>query len=221
MKNKDLFLIILVFLLFSSCSDEKDKLEKTDDNDESFVDEYDNYDKPSALYIMLAYSTHDTLWSTGNNIKWYNAKTDELKFHKIPISMVHSLSIIVFLDDKQLISFDATSNVSSNTTHYPCIIGDDDGKYVYRCKCGNKQDHVVGPTCEWRYEYTGTGGQYRISKGYPRWDPREEEREEYYDPWWGTSWASRDSIREENWKAIEPEWNIFIEQLKKEGRYRE
>lgn len=44
---------------------------------------------------------------------------------------------------------------------------------------------------------------YFICKGYPRWSD------------------IIDAEREKNWKAIEPEWNIFIEQLKKEGKYRE
>jgi hypothetical protein len=58
--------------------------------------------------------------------------------------------------------------------------------------------------------------RYYISKGYPGWHPSE----------WGEStkhwdWASIDEAREKSWKVIEPDWNKFIEQLKKEGRYRE
>ena len=35
------------------------------------------------------------------------------------------------------------------------------------------------------------------------------------------SWRDElEELADENWKAIEPEWNIFIRQLKKEGRYR-
>ena len=34
-------------------------------------------------------------------------------------------------------------------------------------------------------------------------------------------WDDFKVLLDENWKAIEPEWDIFIKQLKKEGRYRE
>jgi hypothetical protein len=52
-------------------------------------------------------------------------------------------------------------------------------------------------------------GRYYIKDGYPNWDWLQEDKNHpvYIE-------------REKNWKAIESGWNIFIEQLKKEGRYR-
>ena len=55
---------------------------------------------------------------------------------------------------------------------------------------------------------------YYISKGYPMWGPAERELMV------NTPWEQIDEEREKNWKAIEPGWNKFIEQLKKEGKYR-
>ena len=55
-----------------------------------------------------------------------------------------------------------------------------------------------------------------ISKCYPHCDYCEScKRPE------GVGWDDFYARVDENWKAIEPEWNIFIKQLKKEGRYRE
>ena len=198
MKKKDLLLMAVVFILFSCCSNESDK-----------------YDKPSALCIKSVYSVSekadagtyslvdwkesvdtgeeyneyekkpDALWSTGDNIKWYNGTTGELKFITEPRTILpreaeNPPKLVVFLDGKKLLSFDGYNGLSSiYAPNWPSIGLENDGLYY-------------------------------IGKGFPRWlDP--EKRPDNYD----------DLIvgREENWKAIEPEWNIFIEQLKKEGKF--
>ena len=51
--------------------------------------------------------------------------------------------------------------------------------------------------------YDTSKKRYYIAKGYPDWEGVLIEE------------------REKNWKEFEPGWNIFIEQLKKEGKYRE
>jgi hypothetical protein len=48
---------------------------------------------------------------------------------------------------------------------------------------------------------------YYIKDGYPDWE-------------WLTDEEPVQIERNKNWRAIESGWNIFIEQLKKEGRYR-
>ncbi|KAA6332682.1 hypothetical protein EZS27_018835 [termite gut metagenome] len=50
--------------------------------------------------------------------------------------------------------------------------------------------------------------RYYIKNGYPGWDEG------------NPNYLSVKEDREKNWKEIEQGWNIFIEQLKKEGRYR-
>jgi hypothetical protein len=50
---------------------------------------------------------------------------------------------------------------------------------------------------------------FNIGKGYPDWDLE--------------CFAKDDPLRierEKNWETIEPGWNLFVKQLKKEGRYR-
>ena len=184
MKNKDLFLIILVFLLFSSCNDDNEKKD-------------DKYDKPSALYFMSVtddgFNKNDglsgiewlpeeyeesSLWCTGDDIEWFDATTRTFKTNiELPYDVFQMPSsgkyLILYLDEKPLIRFEAITIVSSIETCSPSIT----------TKFKNKQE-------------------YLILKCYPPGDPICDKCEE-------------------NWKAIEPEWNIFIEQLKKEGRYRE
>lgn len=60
------------------------------------------------------------------------------------------------------------------------------------------------------FVYDFAENQIRISKGYPDWTVN----------YIGGSTSEIMRIREENWKEIEPGWNKFIAQLKKEGRYR-
>jgi hypothetical protein len=187
----------------------------------------------SALYFKAFYPNVDTrtysaeqedasksdiiLLFTGNDIKWYNATTGELKFNNIPNLPYPTFSRLdIYLDDFMLLSFRVASPFSSISTAFPCINAEFDGEQKYKgCKCGNKQDHIPGPNCESIWDYTGEGVRYYISRGYPRWDPKDRGVETSH---W--NWESIDAEREKNWKAIEPEWNLFIQQLKKEGKYR-
>ena len=158
------------------------------------------------------------LWCTGNDIKWYDATTGELKLKNIPkVPYMTFFKLTIFLDEVELFSLETANPYSSISTDFPCINWDMDGELIYTCsgKCGNKQDHIIGQACEIIWEYTGDGGHYYISKGYPRWHPLE--RDESTAHW---DWDSIDADREENWKTLEPGWSTFIEQLKKEGKYK-
>jgi hypothetical protein len=118
------------------------------------------------------------------------------------------------LNGNRLFSLDVANGASSIATDFPCInIKPERGEW--HCKTHPNETHFWGPTCEFGYIFIEER-HYYISKGYPRWHP--SERGESTKHW---DWASIDEAREKNWKVIEPEWNIFIEQLKKEGRYRE
>ena len=157
------------------------------------------------------------LWCTGNDIKWYNETTGELKLKNIPkVPYMTFFKLTIFLDDMELFSLETANPVSSIATAFPCINWEPDGELIYKgCKCGNEQDHITGKACEPIWDYTGDGGHYYISKGYPRWHPLE--RDESTAHW---DWDSIDADREENWKTLEPGWSTFIEQLKKEGKYK-
>ena len=143
------------------------------------------------------------LWCPGYNIKWFNATTGELKLNNTPSipELSGSIYLVVFLDDKKLLTFKTANNYSSATSDYPCIIMEP-GEGYWRCKTHLK-DHIPVPSCEMEYIMIKERSYY-ISKGYP--------------PRW-TGFAGEEC--EKNWKAIEPEYNLFIEQLKKEGKYRE
>ena len=207
-------LICGVFLLVSSCDKENDI------NSALSIYAFGQSETRSAAFDESKNEIKN-LWCTGNDIKWYNAATGELKFNITPPPIsgfppfIYEY-LVVFLDDKELIRLETVTGISSISTARPCITWEDDGERIYKgCKCGKELDHISGPTCEPIWEYTGNSGYY-ISKGYPRWDPKD--RDESTAHW---DWDSIDAAREENWKAIESEWNIFIEQLKKEGKYRE
>ena len=171
MKKKDLLLMVVVLLLFSSCGDE-----------------------PSALSIRTVYTVSqevvlDTFLCTGDNIKWYNGTTGELKFKNMPrvefgFPPRHIHYLIVLLGDIELIRFATVPSISSNSCLYACITEEPHKLYIRECY----------PFCDWAPGKRPEGTE---------WEG------------WGTV------IVDENWKAIEPEWNIFIKQLKKEGRYRE
>jgi hypothetical protein len=197
-------------LCFSSCT--KEKITK------------------SALHINAISYTVDTrssntekeikndtlLWCAGDNIEWYNVTTGELKLKKDPIAgstFLNNCYLIVFLDDNMLFSLNVANPVSSISTHFPCINWEPGERTCKGCKCGNKQDHISGPTCE--SIYVDEGAHYYISKGYPGWNPGDRGIETSH---W--DWESIDAEREKNWKTIEPGWSLFIQQLKKEGRYK-
>jgi hypothetical protein len=157
---------------------------------------------------------YDTvLWCHGNDIEWYNATTGELKLKNAPppeslfsyISPNFFISLSIYLNDIQLLSFPYISPYSSAGAAFPCIetVVEDGFKWV-GCQCGSKERaHVWGPNCQIileKSEYAAGTIRYFMGKSYPIWMADEE--------------------IEKKWKAIEPEWNIFINQLKKEGKYR-
>jgi len=115
----------------------------------------------------------DTLFLfTGDNVKWYNAKTKEIKFKNASL-MDYIPCLFVFLDEKELFILRVVPTIMSYTLDNPVLIYDTSQK------------------------------RYFFGKGYPDWD-----------------WGEFIEEREKNWKEIEPGWNLFVEQLKKEGRYR-
>ena len=178
-------------------------------------------------------SKYDTLvWCTGNDIEWYNATTGELKlkyFSELPYSL---FKLIVFLEEKQLFSLETSNTASSISTAFPCINWDEGKKMVHKYKGvffleTNEEPHYHDSNCEWE-ELVYCNPGYYISKGYPRMHPIIRElyinMGLYSDPNWyseSPSWADIDAACEKNWKAIEPGYNLFLEQLKKEGKYRE
>ncbi|MDL2306384.1 hypothetical protein LJC72_13805 [Bacteroides sp. OttesenSCG-928-D19] len=185
MKKGNLLLTVIVFLLFLSCSNEDDKQLKASALSIKSVYSISpkTYTESSNMENEIA--EFDSFWCAGNDIKWYNATTGELKFNITPPPIqgfppYNYQYLVVFLDDKELIRFETVTSISSIATAHPCILDDIDGL-----------------------------GFYYICKGYP-WNPKD-----------GNDSSNSDAEREKNWKAIEPEWNIFIEQLKKEGRYKE
>ena len=157
--------------------------------------------EPSALSIRSVNEREgiDSLWCSGDNIEWYNGTTGEIKFKtRLPISYsthwLYTSNLVVYLNDEKLISFIYTTDLSSTGYNLPCIVSETGGLYIRECT----------PGCNW----APGEGPIRPPEG-SWWGPE--------DAWWDGFKAMLD----ENWKAIEPEWNIFIKQLKKEGRYRE
>ena len=158
------------------------------------------------------------LWCTGKDIKWYNGTTGELKLKNIPKSPYWSFfNLVIFLDDIELFSLETYNPVLSAGPTVPCISWDPgEGEWIYKgCKCGNKQDHIPGQNCEGIWEYKGDGGRYYISKYFVDWS--EEVREEIASVLGQDYVDNIDRKRE----AFEMGWDKFIEQLKKEGKYRE
>jgi hypothetical protein len=156
------------------------------------------------------------LWCNGTDIEWYNATTEELKISDklyVP-SMWWRLeggTLVIFLYDKKLLSFPIPNPISSKYPTYPCI---ETYLEIISPEPSGEPDRIVMPgdappakgECKWHYY---------IRKGYPEAkNPNWTEAQANY-------WASQDAEKEKRWKAIEREWNIFIEQLKKEGKYRE
>ena len=157
----------------------------------------------------------NSLWCTGEDIKWYNATTGELKLKNTPNVPIMTFSrLTMFLDNTELFSIEALNHFLSHIPAVPFINWEPDGEWVYKgSKCGIETDHIAGPNCEPIWEYNGNGGRYIISL-YPIW------------PQWYLEEMSR--IKGQDWvdiveerEVFELHWNMFIEQLKKEGKYRE
>ena len=154
------------------------------------------------------------LWCTGNDIIWYNATTGELKLKNIPkVPYWTFFKLTIFLDDIELFSLATVNPISSIGTYFPCISWEPGKSEYLGCKCGNKQDHIFNwSTCE--PVYKDYEGRYYISLHYPTWS---QEVREGMASVMGQDWL--DSLEKE-FEAFEFGWNKFIEQLKKEGKYR-
>ena len=144
------------------------------------------------------------LWCKGKKIEWYNATTGELKLEKLENETVHPHQLVtdnyfdvfyMYLGDDILFKLRPISVVMSIALNYPVLVED------------VNEDFNDAP-------------KYYIGRGYPNW-------EYWTDKFWtDTNWDKAENAhwveeRELNWKAIEPEWNKFIEHLKEEGKYRE
>ena len=136
----------------------------------------------------------DTLLFNGDNIEWYNATTSEVKFKNNPEGN-YFWSV-----------FGGLVSIIVCLDEVELFTLDAIGSYS-----SVALDHPI----------LILGGEnpdgFYIGRGYPNWKYWTEEF------WTETEWDKKaDWVkeRENNWKAIEPGWNMFIEQLKKEGKYR-
>jgi hypothetical protein len=154
-------------------------------------------------YLAEGGRTIDTLLFKGDNIEWFNATTREIKFKNPGNTGVHFglygglMSLIVCLDETELFSLGSIAGISSTSYDHPVLIN-------------------FSPDIG--YGATDIVLEYRIGRGYPDWEYWTEEF------WTETNWdrtADWVKEREKNWEAIEKGWNKFIEQLKKEGKYRQ
>ena len=151
------------------------------------------------MYTGDKIEVFDSLWCSGDNIEWFNGTTGEIVFKTMPsmsysVTWTYTSKLVVYLNDEKLLSFILTTDLSSTGYNLPCITSRTDGIYIRECT----------PNCDW-----APGERPIVPPEGSWWGPE--------DAWWDGFKAMLD----ENWKAIEPEWNIFIKQLKKEGRYRE
>ena len=156
------------------------------------------------------------LWCTGNDIKWYNGTTGELKLKNEPEFSADLFSpnkLTIFLDDVELFSLLLVNPLSSIGSGYP-FISWEQGEVVYSdCICGNKRDHIIGPNCGYTI-LKQDPVRYFIFNTYLSWT--QEAREQM------ASVMGQDYVDEiDRAKAtFEQGWDKFIEQLKKEGKYR-
>ena len=136
----------------------------------------------------------DRLLFKSDNIEWYNATTSEVKFKRNPngdyFFSVHG-GLISFI-----VCLDEIELFTLDAMSFLSSVS---------------VNHPV----------LILGGEklscYYIGRGYPNWEYWTEKF------WTETNWDKKaDWVkeREKNWKAIEPGWNMFIEQLQKEGKYR-
>ena len=136
----------------------------------------------------------DTLLFNGDNIEWYNATTSEIKF-------------------KSLENTDVFLSVFGGLVEFIVLL-DEEKLFTLDAISGFSSYLLNHPVL-----IEESSDRYIIGRGYPDWEywkpANERERN------WGSA-QSLDfiKIREQNWEAIEPGWNKFIAQLKKEGKYR-
>ena len=155
------------------------------------------------------------LWCTGNDIEWYNGTTGELKLKNIPkVPDWTFFKLTILLDDIELFSL-VTAVPWSSVGLYSPFISCEQGEIVYSdCLCGNKQDHIVGPNCGHTILKQGAAHYYISYDYYQFWT---QEAREQTASVVGQDYV--DKIDKEK-EAFEHGWNIFIQQLKKEGKYR-
>ena len=133
----------------------------------------------------------DTLLFREENIEWYNATTREIRFKNIDNTNV----FFGLWGDlvSIIVCLDETELFTLGAVSAISSIS---------------YDHPV--LIDW-------GSGYYIGRGYPDWEYWTEQF------WTDTKWdraAGWVKEREKNWKAIEPGWNKFIEQLKQDGKYK-
>ena len=137
------------------------------------------------------------LWHQKTNIEWYNETTSEIKFGNENVTgILYFENGIVYSGGKKLFELYWSSCFMSRSVNAPSLID-----------CSMTSSLLENNISE----------KYYIGRGYPNWEYWTEE-------FWAETnldktpdWMKE---REKNWKAIEPGWNEFIEQLKKEGKYR-
>ena len=137
----------------------------------------------------------DTLLFKGENIEWYNATTSEIKFKSLENTDV---SFGLF---GGLVSLIVCQGETELFTLDGAISSVSSISYNHPVLIHGGENHV----------------SYYIGRGYPNWEYWTEEF------WTETNWdrkADWVKEREKNWKAIEQGWNIFIEKLKEEDKYR-
>ena len=130
------------------------------------------------------------LWCKGIDIEWYNATTRELKIKNA----------------EELFAFGITGGVFC----YIMYLGEEELFTLDAIASISSFSLNYPVLIDW---FEG----YYIGRGYPDWEYWTEKF------WKDTNWdrtADWVKEREKNWKAIEQGWNKFIEQLKKEGKYR-
>ena len=161
------------------------------------------------------------LWCTGNDIEWYNGTTGELKLKNLPkVADWFPFKLSIFLDDTELFSLVTVLPWSSLGSSYP-FISWERGEIEYsHCICGYRgnQDHLIGPNCGHTI-LKQHPGRYFIFNTYLNW-PQHWTQEALEQM---ASFMGQDCVDEivRAKAAFEQGWDKFIEQLKKEGRYRE
>ncbi|MDR2773566.1 MAG: hypothetical protein LBC19_02280 [Tannerella sp.] len=215
--KKNYLSIIVCALCFSSCA--KENMTNSALSIKAVIPKVDTGNSDTEEVNVRSSDTgndgaeNDTvMWCRGLDIEWYNTTTDELKISNNTLGNYFG-TLVIFLYDKELLSFSMDHPTSSVITIRPCI----------HCEC---EEIIPNPSGEPDKMYVPgeyfpdferkSECHYYISskKNHPVFTKSFRERNKW-------NWAAIDALLEEQWKAIEPEWNIFIEQLKKEGKYRE
>ena len=130
---------------------------------------------------------------SGNDIAWYNVTTKELKFKE----SFRGLTFPLWGFCDLLILSDDILLFSINL-----ILTNNFSSIAFAAPC-------------LYIEFDDDRIRYILGKGYPDVDAV---RSLGYDL--DSSWAEHIEACERNWKPIEQSWNLFIQQLKKEGKYR-